>query len=64
MSNFAFYIFRLQPWSHNPRGEPIAIVRVVIVRVPVRVNIAEVVRVTRISRALPPVDGGVTSFAI
>ena len=52
----------MQKGTHNQRRKPIAIVSVVVVRVPVRVDIAKVVRVTRISRALPPVDGGVTQF--
>ena len=37
------------------RGDPIGIAGVVVVRTPVSVDIAEIVRVTRINRAQPPI---------
>lgn len=44
------------------RRQPIAIPRVVVVRTAVRVHIAEVVRVRRISGTAPPIRSGVASI--
>ena len=44
-------------WPYEIRGEPIGITRIVIVRVAVRVHIAEVISVVVIRRTLPPISG-------
>lgn len=45
-------------WPYEIRGEPIGIPCVVVVRVAVRVHIAEVVAVVAIRRTLPPISSG------
>mgnify|MGYP007128688093 CR=1 FL=1 len=42
-------------WPYEIRGEPIGITGIVVVRVAVRVHIAEVVSVVVIRRTLPPI---------
>ena len=54
-TTFVVLMIGIQRLEAESRGEPIGIVGVVIVRVAVRVHIAEVVVVVVIRRTLPPV---------
>lgn len=42
----------------SERSKAISIRRIVVVRVPVRIDIAEIIRIVIIRRPLPPIVGG------